>query len=103
MKATILNSVYTIKQIDGSVSELNPDYSGIIDYSNKQIVVTQNDTFVTILHELTHGWIRETGQSVKEIYNTEEVCDLTSYLIKNLLEDNGIDFFERLYAIGSKE
>lgn len=94
MKIKLLSREFDVVLMDFSPK----DNDGVSTYYDRQIHVKKGrQPFRVFWHEVAHQWINYTGQHKQESFNEEEVCDLISHVIDQLVIENGIGIFEKMH------
>ena len=94
MKINILGSIYNIKYVKDQTFMYNEDHTGECDYMNKEILISKsndgeenNEVWQkeTLLHELAHAFMHESGQAdINDERHAELLGKFASFTLKSI-------------------
>lgn len=98
MKIKLLGQDIEISKVnDPNYRYLDNKSFGSGNLLKNRITIGTEDSFRTILHEISHFWIDRIGVRENVTNSNEYVCDQHSTFISTLVYENGIDIIEKLY------
>ena len=102
MKIKLLCQEIELIKVDENASVLKTQYAGLSKLYENKIYYDGEDSFPTLIHEITHFFLFLTGNGNREDYTEEQICRLISRTIYQLLLENGDDIIKKLKEFANK-